>query len=180
MNTYGKLNWALIVALLAVVLVLLIVLVAGLDNGKLSAETEREPGQATSEPVSGGLEVLSIQEQDAQVIVTTSYCVVKYPYAFSDLVQVETINQDEKASLRFYTVLDETKLYLYELVFDGTGSIPLGTITVGQKVMGVSAVIHQPGATLEGDVRVAFVAAQETFNDVVLSLKDNSNYVPTA
>lgn len=181
MNVYGKSKWTLIIALLAVVLVLLMILVIGLDNGKFSPETEQTPEQSTSaEAGSNGLEILDIQEEKNDVIVTTSYCVVKYPYAFSDLVQVETINRDEKTALCFYTVLNETKMPLYELVFEGMANIPLGTITVGKSVMGVSAIVHAPATTLEGDVRLAFVAAQETFHDVVLSLEENANFVPTA
>ncbi|MBE6959778.1 MAG: hypothetical protein E7448_03520 [Ruminococcaceae bacterium] len=176
MNFHGKINWVPVIAVLAVIFVILMVIVVGLDNRNAS-----NPGDGNQNSQPSGIEpltVLTVTDQGDKVIVATNYCAIKYAYSMSDLVQVETINEDNKAILRFYTVLNGTKMPLYEMVFGGQEGIPLGSVTVGKHTLQVYMVIHESMPGLDDSSRIAFIAAQETINDVASSLKENSNFVP--
>lgn len=172
----GRINWIPIIAVLIAIFVILMVVVTNLDNRNINdpADGQQSSQTAAMEPLS----VLTVTDQGDQVIVATNYCAVKYPYAMSDLVQVETVNEDNKATLRFYTTLNSMKMPLYELVFGGQEELLLGTITVGSRELPVYVVIHEVSPTLDDSSRFAFVAAQETLNDVTTSMKENSNFVP--
>ena len=108
MNGTGKINWILIVVLLTVILALLTILAANMDAGQ-PADPGQPPATTESTPQQT-LEILSIVEDNEQVTVTTNVCVVKYPYAFSDLVRVEAVNTDEKTALLFAANLDGVKI----------------------------------------------------------------------
>ena len=177
MNSYGRINWLPVIAVLAVIFVILMVVVIGLDN------RQAPDVSAGSQPTESGVEqltVLSIKDQDDNVLVTTNYCAIKYPYSMSDLVQVETVNEDDRATLRFYTTLNGTKMPLYELIFGGREEMQVGSITVGQYTLPVFVVIHEAMPGLDDSSRIGFIAAQETINDVMVSLKENTNFVPAA
>lgn len=186
MNQSGKMNWILIAVLLAIILGLLVTLLLIVDNGQgpeqpeSPSATESTPNNPTENTQQ--LEILRIEEQGESVVVITNLCRVKYPYAFSDLIQVEQINSDEKVALRFYAVINGKRAELYELAFGGQGNLQVGALmrpNVAEPML-VYAEIFAAPSDLKEDERIAFIAAQETFNDVVNSLQDNEMFVPMA
>ena len=190
MDKVGKYMWIIIAVLLAVILFLLILLVGNLEKARQPVIQE-EPGTSVSTPTSepsgpnqndvpGSLTIGSITEQGDVVIVNTNYCQIKYPYAFSDLVQVEAINQGERSVLLFTAYLNGSKVKLYELSFGDQGGMKVGTLSFGQNAVDVHATIYEPIPGQDEGSRIAFIAAQETFNDVASSLLDNANFVPAA
>ncbi len=126
----------------------------------------------------GKLTIESIEEQGDKMVVTTSYCQVKYPYAFSDLIQVEAVNDAQGARLVFFATIEGTRADLYSLCFGETDNILLGTLKVGGNTVTVSTELFQAGQGLDKDLQYVFVAAQETFNDVAASLSENGNFTP--
>ena len=80
----------------------------------------------------------------------------------------------------FTAYLNGTKMKLYELSFGDQSGMKVGTLTFGQNSVDVCATIYEPIPGQDEGSRIAFIAAQETFNDVALSLLENANFVPAA
>ena len=186
MNQSGRMNWILIAVLLVIILGLLVTLLLVIENGREPARpdspstTESTPDAQTG--TSEQLEIERIEEQGDSVVVITNFCRVKYPYAFSDLVQVEQINSDEKVALRFYAVINGKRMDLYELVFGGEGNLQVGALIrpyVLEPMLVYAEIFSEP-SDLKEDERIAFIAARETFDDVVNSLQENELFVPVA
>jgi hypothetical protein len=180
MDRLGRFYWVLIGFLVAIIIVLLVLLVGSLDNKQNPIEEEQTPHTQVTQPSEKILTVKSVEEQGNMIVVYTNYCQIKYPYAFADLINVEAINSNEKTSLLFTVLLDGKKMNIYELTFGGEGSISVGEITLipGQAPVNVYATFYESGTDLNEDMRIAFFAAQETFNDVAASLGENMNFVP--
>lgn len=157
--------------LLAVALAILAVSL-GIMMGQESA-----PGGQAGQQI-GKLVIESVEEQGDQMVVSTSYCQVKYPYAFSDLIQVEAVNEEKGAALVFFSVIEGVRTDLYTISFGGTADIQLGTLKVGADTVAVRAQICKADEKLDQELQYVFVAAQETFNDVVASLSENSSFTP--
>ena len=184
MDRLGKFYWMLIGFLLAIIIVLLVVLVGNLDK-QSTMGGEYTPQNQVTQPGDLGKSALiikNVEEQGDMIVVNTSYCQVKYPYAFSDMIQVEAINSDEKTALLFTVLLNGQKANIYELTFGGEGVIPVGeiTLTPGQAPVSVYATFYEHDVGLSEELRIAFFAAQETFNDVATSLGENMNFVPAS
>lgn len=141
---------------------------------------ETEPQEVTETTVQRlELTVDSVEQEDQMMAVTTSYCVVRYPFAFSDLIRVAAENQENNAALLFSAYLDQTEYPMFRIDFDGTGGIPVGTLTLDDgTVVSVTAQIFQADEALEPDMLQTFYAAQESINDVLSSLTDMEGFVP--
>ena len=204
----GKLYLIIIAALLAVVLVLLLLLANSATTVEKEtavptqapvATTPTEPTAAPTEPTTSPTEpttaptepteptqkrltIDKIEEVGDTVIVTTSYGQVKFPYAFADMIKVEAINDDvlKSATLLFYLQINDKHCNLYAITFGGEGSDPVGAMELGENaepVLVYVAVYGQPSGLTDGE-RQAFIATQETFNDVMTSLQEGENFVP--
>ena len=190
MNQFGKINWGLLIVLLTVILVLLIVLVVNLDKAQEQDPAMQTPGTQVTEPSdptgsSGpeekGLVIKNIEELGNEVVaVTTNYCQVQYPYAFSDMVKVEAVNEENKTALQFFALINGVNYKIYEIIFDGQGDLKIGTLSLeeGVRSVEVRATIYGPDPNLDENARLAFNAARETFNDVAMSLYENANFIP--
>ena len=178
MNKFGKINWALTAVLLAIILGLLILLLVMMDGGK-PADLQQNPGTTESaSSAQGVLDILSITDDHQMVTVTTNFCSVKYPYAFSDLVRVETVNEDAKTALLFTAYINGVKTNIYELVFGGQSGTKVGDLAVDGETVGVFVVFYPAVPGQDESSRLAFIAAQETINDVTASLRENGNFTP--
>lgn len=167
-----------ICAVLIVTLILLIFMLSSMNNnhrpGKPSADnTTTVPSQDAVQVQE--LLVEDVKEQDDFVVVDTSYCVIKYPYAFSDLIHVASQTFDNYSQLDFSAVVGSEERVLYTLLFNKDEGIPVGTLTVNGAEYRVAAVIYELDDVSE-DHRVTFYAAQETFNDVMVSLAENPGF----
>lgn len=181
MDRFGKFYWMLIGFLLAVIIVLLVLLAGGLDKGP-SVEAGQTPGTQATESSSVRLTINNIEAQGDVVVVSTNYCQLKYPYAFSDLIKVEAVNDGQKTALLFTAFIDGQSRKIYELVFNGQTDMFIGSLTLmpGQPPVNVHGMIYQPESGWSNDARIAFIAAQETFHDVVMSLRNNMYFTPAA
>lgn len=140
--------------------------------------TEEVPEQ-TQAPSMKLLTVESTQQQGQTVVVTTSYCVVQYPFAFSDLIVITAVNQEDMAELNFGARLNGAEYPLFTVSFGGEG-IPLGTLTLEGALpqVPVSVQIHEIDPNLDEEYTSSFFAAQEIINDVLASLAENGNFTP--
>lgn len=156
--------------------------------GKQPAETlpgETTPGstEATTLPAETVmLTVDSVAEQDGQMVVTASWCVLRYPFAFGDLIQVTAKQTRDVSALCFAARIGEETPKIFDLRFGGSEGICLGTLELpgtGETVQ-VYGVLHEPGDSLSEAQMSTFRAVQETFNDVCASLAENPGFVPAA
>lgn len=167
---------------LGVVLAVLIVMLIGMNRD--TAPEEQIPGTtagsvptttAAAEPKMKELLVESVTEEGAAVFVKTTYGMVQYPYAFSDLISVEAATFEDYAVLDFCATLEDTAVKLYTLMFNTGEGIPVGTLLVDGETFVVTAQFHD-AIGIGNDSMVTFYAVQETFNDVVNSLSENEGF----
>ena len=123
------------------------------------------------------LEITSSVQDGDRMLVSTTYGTVYYSAAFSDMIYVEAGNHGNYTQLDFKVVINGETKPIYSLLFERNSGIPVGTLTVNGNRYMVTAVIHSPEGVGEAD-RLSFYAAQETFNDVMNSLAENSGFVP--
>lgn len=139
-----------------------------------------ETTAATEEPTKPQMSVDSIEEQGDMMIVNTPFFQLKYPFAFADLIQVEAVDNGDVAELHFSAKLDLSEYRLFSLTFGGTGDILLGTMVLPQydAPVQVYATLYRIDGTLSSDFVNTFNAAQECFNDVMMSLMECEGFTP--
>ena len=132
-----------------------------------------------SEPSRLELTVESVEQEEQTMVITTSYCVLKYPFAFSDLIRVTAVEQDGLPALLFHAYLNGTEYPIFSIVFDGAEGIPVGTLELSDgTTVSVTAQLYEADGSLEQDMLRSFYAAQENFNDIINSLTDAEGFTP--
>ena len=92
-----------------------------------------------------------------------------------DVSEQGNMNQENDPRIVFYATIGGEKHALYALLFNGREGMPLGYLCVEGNIYSVNAIFYDPeGISDEG--LSTFNAAQETFNDVAMSLEDNKNF----
>jgi len=126
------------------------------------------------------LELEKIEQQEDRMVVYTSYAVLDYPFAFSDLIHIAVDNRDDQAVLRFFAVMGDTEYPVFNLVFNAESEIRLGTIFLNDMMpeVLVCAELCDADESLNAEQLPSFYAAQETFNDIVTSLTGNAVFTP--
>lgn len=133
------------------------------------------------DPDRGPLRELTVnaQTRDAErLVIDTSYMQLEYPYAFSDLIQVEALNQGNQTGLAFTAKIAGADRKLYTLWFNGRDGEKVGAYDLrdGEKPVIVTLTFYTPAAELQGDDRITFFATQETVNDVMAAMKRDSHF----
>ena len=166
--------------MIAVLMAMMLILLAGCGGKDVPAETtpETEATEAavapettktTEEPAKPQLAVDSIEEQGDMMVVNTPFFQLKYPFAFADLIQVEAVDNGEVAELHFSAKLDLSDYRLFSISFGGTGDfLPVE----------VYATLYRIDESLSSDFVNTFNAAQECFNDVMMSLMECEGFTP--
>lgn len=131
-----------------------------------------------TQPVTVNLSVEAIEEQGDMMAVKTTFCQVKFPFAFADLIQVKAVNEEAVASLEFAALIAGDAYPLYALHFGGSEGIHLGAMEIDGEAepRAVYAEFYPADEAALGDNLGTFHAAQETFNDVVASLAENQKF----
>lgn len=148
-----------------------VLLCGGTEPGDIPDQTF--PGEALKE-----LTVNAVLEQENQVRVQTSYGTVCFPFAFSDVIQVEAKNLGSAAALCFYAKIDGDTHKLLTLWFNRDEHIPIGSLLVDGKEVSVTAELFDVPFGLDQGERNTFLAAQECFNDIVVSLYEIEGFTP--
>lgn len=129
----------------------------------------------------GDLKELTVGEfvrDQETMVVHTSYLDVAFPYAFSDLIGVEAINQQTATALTFTATINKQTYQLYTLWFNSSAGTPAGSFDMedGFEPVTVSVVFYEPDKALEEDDRITFFATQETINDVLNYMEKDSRF----
>lgn len=148
-----------------------VLLCGGTEPGDIPDQTF--PGEALKE-----LTVNAVLEQGNQVRVETSYGTVCFPFAFSDVIQVEAKNLGSVTALCFYADLHSSTHQLFTLWFNREEHIPLGDLIMDGKEVSVTAELFEAPSKLGQGEQNTFLAAQECFNDVVASLYEVEGFTP--
>ena len=124
----------------------------------------------TTPPIdlSVGLSVVSVTESGDKVLVETSLGTVAFPYAFSDVIAAEAVNDYTGSYLVFTADCGGKSERIYSLAFNSDTGSPVGTLDIEGESIGVSVVFYD--SELKGDGLTTFKATQETFNEVYSSL----------
>lgn len=173
---------------LAAVMAVLLVILCGC--GKEAAETVPATEAAvvttpavveTTVPEYAVLTVDGTEDQGDVVAVTTSFGQLKYPFAFSDLIKISASNALDVAELNFIAQISGEEYPLFTIRFGGgEEDILLGTMEIPGEDAARNVYVRF------GDVEEAalgehlntYLAAQEIFNDVVISLAENAGFTP--
>lgn len=164
--------------ILAVLMIVVVLLPKKAGENESTTQTTTMSQTTTSAQALPDLMIHSVEEQGESVLVSTSYFDFTYPLAYADLIQMETKMQDDQARMEFTTRIDGETYPLYTLIFNGDEGISLGTLRIGSSRYHVSAVIYEIDEAIAKGWMNTFYAAQETFNDVVVSMEKNDGFIP--
>ena len=124
------------------------------------------------------LEILSAKEDGEWVTVDSTFGSFRYPTAFSDVLRVEAVEQGESASLRFVARIAAKDVTVYTLHYGKATGIRCGTLRLSNTAeeIAVYADLAEKPAGVPDDWASTFYAAQETFNDVLSSMTEDSRF----
>lgn len=130
-------------------------------------------------PQRGPLKELTVEaltRDGKSMVVRTSYMNVEFPYAFSDLIQVEAINESNRTALTFSARINGADRKLYTIWFNASVGQPVGKYDLqnDQPPVAVSVEFFQPDGKLSEDDRKTFFATQETVNEVLSSMEKDT------
>lgn len=167
----------ILIILLTLVLVVAAGLIAAFLRGDLGARPpQNNPSYLNGAADADGLPLLTIDaivEQEDMMLVRTSYCTLKYPYAFSDVIELTT----DATDLNFFANINDTQELLFTLCFYSTDGISVGNLERDGVMIPVSVKIYDT-QQLEGESLTTYLAAQETLNEILSSLEENENFHP--
>ena len=123
------------------------------------------------------LEILSTEEKDGLVKVSTSYADFSYPAEFAELIHIEIENHGKYATIHFTTTIGGEEKDIYTFYFNREAEFKVGVLQMAGESCVVNAVVYEPDGIAEEDL-LSYYAAQETFNDVMMSLSENKGFVP--
>lgn len=160
----------MITVLLAGALVIIAV-IAGIGIGSSMDKDD----EITVPQTEGGLSIQSVTESGDWVTVKTSLITFRYPFAFSDIIEVEPFNSGVVSELRFYSKIDGKRILNYSILFNGSKGVPCGTLKNKEETP-VSVEFEEAPKKLSDDWLNTFYAVQETFNDVLKSMEESKNF----
>lgn len=123
-------------------------------------------------------DIVSKNENGQKVEVETSVVKFSYPSAFVDAISVKSIIETNCAKIQFLANLGFGETPVYYIVFGGDKYTPVGTLEVldGESTINVQVEFCEAPKHLNKDDMATFNATQETFNDVLLSLKEDDRF----
>ena len=151
-------------------------IIAGFALGSSSVKYDNpDDAQTNLSSEKEELSIMSVTEDGDWVTVKTSYITLRYPFAFSDIIEVEAFNENSASQLRFYSEMDGKKILNYVIHFNDNEGTPCGTLDL-KKEIPVSAEFKAPPKKLSKDWYSTFYAVQETFNDVLKSMSEDKAF----
>ncbi len=165
-----------VTALLAIVMVVAGVAAGyGLGRSSVYEATDVSADTQNVQSENNGLSIMSLKEDGEWIVLNTSFLTLRYPFAFSDIIEAEAYNDESGSQLRFYSVLDEKKVLNFIIHFNSNEGVLCGTLKLEQDIP-VTVEFEEFPKKLSDDWQSTFYAVQETFNDVLDSMKDNDNF----
>lgn len=141
-------------------------------------DTEQQTPVTPEEKDFPELQILSTTEDNSWVTVETTYGTFRYPFAFSDLITVKADSNDASASLQFTADVDGEMTVIYTIYYNEENGHPCGTLKLAEDEdpVTVSVVFAELPADMPEASKPTFFATQETFNDVLTSMKEDSRF----
>ena len=150
-----------------------------IETTQLQSSGEEVALEEQTTPPRLALSLESVEQDTQMVTVTTSYCVLRYPFAFSDIIRAEVADQAGRGELMFYANVNNTDCPMFSIGFDSAGGIPVGILPLSDgTTVSVTAQIFKADESMDPDILQTFYAAQECINDVISSLTDAEGFVP--
>lgn len=190
-NNMSKIFIAVFVGIIAILLAVVIIMIAAKSGGSEGTgdgeKTDPAPDQSThpivTEPLIDDvnipeLKIESIEEQSENTVIKTSYCTITFPSMFYDLIKVDEYFGDGTGCIIFSAYIGNGYETVYTLIFNSETGIDIGTLKLDgvDDPIRVSVNFYEPSEGLSDDALAGFYAAQETFNDVVVSLEKNEGF----
>ena len=100
-----------------------------------------------------------------EVFVNTKYGDIKYPYAFSDVIKVQEM--DDGNSYLLVAETEEFSAEIYSVCFAAKDGVYVGKTSSN---VTVSLEVYDTPEEIDENLMNTFYAAQETLNDVIISI----------
>lgn len=141
-------------------------------GGSGKGKDQESPAGRTAMPE---LTVGESSRKEQSWVVETSYLDVAYAYAFSDLIYVTAVNEETVTALDFCVKTSTMDEKLYTITFNASAGEIIGSFDPkdGQGAVPVSVTFYALPTGLSQDDVGTFKATQETFNDVLASMKED-------
>lgn len=144
----------------------------------ITRDTSGESGTQSGQQ-SGAMEEMimyTVEEQGDKVCVTTSYGDFSYPYAFSDLIVIEPVTEENCVGLAFSAYIEGKCEPVYTLWINGSRGVSAGTLHLEDKSFSVTIEMMDAREDLNADYLTTFYAVQETLNDVIQSMAAGGSF----
>lgn len=128
---------------------------------------------------SDSFKILSMEEQNGIMTVTTSYGAFCYPTETSGEMKIQAGLDGELPTLRFTIMLDVGEIPLFTIQYGGEKGLPCGTYrySADDEEMAVMVIFADAPEQLDSEDRVAFEMAQELFNEIIHSMEEDPRFV---
>lgn len=129
-----------------------------------------------TEPTEPEVRTFSVEwmEEDDRIYVTSQYGTLAYSAAFSDVVQVRGVYDEDVAVLKFEGLIGDAAVELFDIRYGETEGELLRQVQTesGETVDAYLTIHDQPQGLSEDDLNT-FYAAQEILNEVMASLMES-------
>lgn len=124
------------------------------------------------------LKIISSTEGKEWVVVDTTYGTFRYSVAFADIMSVETVNQNNAAQLKFFAQIDGSNVLIYTIHYNANIGTPCGRLSLddNHKDIPVFVEFEHISGSIHADWLSTYYAVEETFNDVIGSMSENSGF----
>ena len=124
------------------------------------------------------LKIESIEDGEKDVVLKTNYCELHYPSMFYDLLKADAYYGDGTGCIIFSANIGNSYATVYTIIFNGEDGISIGNLKIDgvDEPIRVSVNFYDPASNIMGESLEGFYAAQETFNDIIVSLGENDNF----
>lgn len=145
------------------------------EDGEVEKEQELNNAD-TSKPDEGASTLdestFSVKEDGQQMVITSEMGTLFYPTTYAELLEVLPEENNNHYSLHFYCKFAGNRMAVYTIRF----GVEEGTLLGFINEKAVSIEFHEAPVDMVGDVLESFYSAQETANDVILSLQTRDDF----
>lgn len=167
-------NIVLMLLVCAVLVVLSVVLTSVVTSKNASIENVSE--KIVQEETN--LKILSVIENNESISVETTYGSFNYPRAFMDVISVDTDVASGDECLKFMAQIDGDSIDVYTIYYNSSKGVLCGyQILPDDREVNVSVVFEEVPENISDEWKTTFYAAQETFNDVIVSMSQDSRFI---
>lgn len=122
--------------------------------------------------------IISSNEIGSKIEVDTTLGKISYSSAFTDAIVVKAEGDNESARINFYANLSIGETPIYSIIFGREEATAFGKINIdgSDTPILVQVAFYEAPTNMIKDDKATFNATQETFNDVVASLKNDARF----